>query len=637
MGNDSDSIVVTYDSETLAGRLSFIGQEPSAIWERLRTRAIEDPEGREVSGNEIVLPWAAVLTILREYGTRERQQAYGFRFKFDGQAEALAKEFAASLRRARESRLSIPASTTPNQLEDRLRSIGFTKRVLRWFQLRDLARLSAIPHGANFSVPGAGKTTVTLALHMLVRTPGLRLFVVAPKSAFPAWMSVVDECIGTNAPQEHLQQFTILDGSAKSNERCLRFLDSTRYLITYDLMIRQQSMLASVFSTMPMHIVLDEAHRMKAGTGSRRGAFLLNVSPLFVRRDILTGTPMPQGPEDLASQLAFLWPGHGLDIQVQRGDHPRDVLGELYARTTKTELGLPPAKRHFIDVPMLAGQMALYGVVRNETLRRFAAVVRGGGAGLDFLRARRSVMRLLQISANPTLALRAIAEDLPGISSGIVDAVVDEGVSQKIRAVMDHIRALASEGRKVVLWTIFTGTIADLEVLLADLNPVTLFGAVPSGSDTDLSTREGRLRRFHHDPSCKLLIANPAAAGEGISLHTVCHDAIYLDRTYVSTHYLQSIDRIHRLGLEPGVETNIYIYRTKAPPEIGSIDYSVSRRLATKIRGLQQLLDDKDLHQLALDEESAEEPIDYSVGLQDLIDLVEELEGKRRFSSEDQG
>jgi hypothetical protein len=151
---------------------------------------------------------------------------------------------------------------------------------------------------------------------------------------------------------------------------------------------------------------------------------------------------------------------------------------------------------------------------------------------------------------------------------------------------------------------------------------------VPSGDPTDMHTREGRLFRFHRDNACQVLIANPAAAGEGISLHTVCHDAIYVDRSYVSTHYLQSIDRIHRLGLPPDVETNIFIYRTKAPAGLGSIDYSVSRRLAMKIRGLQQLLNDQDLHEVALDEENADDPIDYDVELQDLVDLVAELEGK---------
>jgi SNF2 family DNA or RNA helicase len=128
-----------------------------------------------------------------------------------------------------------------------------------------------------------------------------------------------------------------------------------------------------------------------------------------------------------------------------------------------------------------------------------------------------------------------------------------------MRAVEAHVRRLAAEGKKALVWTIFTDSLFELERMLADLNPVTLYGGVPTGIESDGDSREGRIRRFHVDKSCQVMIANPAAAGEGISLHTVCHDAIYLDRSYVSTHYLQSIDRIHRLGLPPGTETNITV------------------------------------------------------------------------------
>jgi hypothetical protein len=196
-------------------------------------------------------------------------------------------------------------------------------------------------------------------------------------------------------------------------------------------------------------------------------------------------------------------------------------------------------------------------------------------------------------------------------------------------------RQLAKQGRKSVIWTIFTDTIEQMAAGLADLNPVTLYGAIPSGDPNDPNTREGRIRRIHEDPSCMVLIANPAAAGEGINLHMAVHEALYLDRSYVSTHFLQSVDRIHRLGLPPDVVTNVHIFQTKAPQGLGCIDHSVSRRLGQKIRALQQLLDDKDLHQVAFDEENSEEPIEYDVEFQDLVDLVEELEGKLSFDEEE--
>jgi SNF2 family DNA or RNA helicase len=284
---------------------------------------------------------------------------------------------------------------------------------------------------------------------------------------------------------------------------------------------------------------------------------------------------------------------------------------------------------------MRPGQLALYSLVRNEFLREFAKSINKSMGQAQFLRARRSVMRLLQLSINPSLALSAMANQGVMLTSAIVDQVMEERHSAKMVAVMDHARALANSGQKCVIWTIFTGTIESFVSALADLNPVFVHGGVPSGDASDLDTREGRIKKFHDDRDCAVLIANPAAAGEGISLHTVCHNAIYADRSYVSTHYLQSIDRIHRLGLLPGQQTDIFVYRSKAPPEIGSIDLSVSRRLTAKIRSMQVLLDDPDLHEIALDEEEAVDPIDYDVQLQDVIDLISELEGKSPVNGSD--
>jgi hypothetical protein len=91
-------------------------------------------------------------------------------------------------------------------------------------------------------------------------------------------------------------------------------------------------------------------------------------------------------------------------------------------------------------------------------------------------------------------------------------------------------------------------------------------------------------------------------------------------------HHMEFADptRIEGVG-------HVHIFQTRSPMGLGCIDHSVSRRLAKKVRALQELLDDEDLNKIALDEENAEEPIDYDVEVQDLIDLVEELEGHMDF------
>lgn len=596
------------------------------IWSRLKLAIRTKKLDHTLAGGEINISWPDTLGVVRELGSKANQKSLNFRFRPEGGAEDKLRAFAAQIRKTREQRSQITEVVSPEEIDRKLKAMGFTKRQLRDFQLRDLSHLLALSNGANFSVPGAGKTTVTFALHMLTRQPGQRFIVVAPKAAFQAWMDIVDECMGEEVPGGGAEPFTLLISGEEENRKALHS-GATRFIISYDMVIRQQGLLAAHFATTPIHLVLDEAHRMKAGWHSQRGAFFLRTADDPVRRDILTGTPMPQAASDMESQLDFLWPGHGYGLEISHGKSPREVLGSLYVRTTKTELGLPPAERHFIDVGMDSGQLALYSIVRNEFIRDYSKQISRGMGDVQFLRARRSVMRLLQLSINPTLALSALANDDLKIESSIVDLVLDEGHSAKMRAVMDHAYALAKEGKKCVIWTIFTDTIHSFVSALADLNPVYIHGGVPSGLPDDPESREGRIRRFHEDSGCYVLVANPAAAGEGISLHAVCHNAIYADRSYVSTHYLQSIDRIHRLGLGPDEETHIHIYRSKAPPVIGSIDMSVSRRLVEKVRNMQQLLDDPDLHEIAFDEEAAADPLDYDVELKDIIDLVAELEG----------
>lgn len=625
MASPPSELTIEYDPVRIIGCITRSDQESdSPIWERLRAHFAGRPDV-STSPLKIEMPWPDILGVIREFGSRSTQQSLNFRFRPVGEAVDKVAVFVRELRTTREKRDKLKVDLTAEEIKCRLNALGFTKRSLKPFQYRDIAHLLSLPHGANFSVPGAGKTTVTFALHLLVATQEEHLLVVCPKAAFPAWRSIVDECMDESAPNGGADPFIILDGREDETDRLLRS-DAKRFVISYDLLVRQQSTIAAYLARQPVHVVLDESHRMKAGMASQRGAFLLGVSSLPVRRDILSGTPMPQDANDLASQLGFLWPGQGLDLRLQRGVAPKEVLGQLYVRTTKQELGLPVAVRHFYQIKMAEGQLALYSVVRSETLRQLTKAVRSS-SGPDYVKARKSVMRLLQLSTNPTMALQSMIADDSSVSSGIVDKVIEEGPSTKMRAVAEHARQLAREGQKSVIWTIFTGSILDLEVMLADLNPVSLYGNVPSGEASDTNTREGRLLRFHLDDDCKVLIANPAAAGEGISLHTVCHNAIYLDRSYVSTHYLQSIDRIHRLGLPPETETHIHIYQSKAPRELGSIDLSVSRRLAIKIRNLQQLLEDPDLHRIALDEEDADDPVDLDVDLQDLVDLVAELEG----------
>ena len=108
---------------------------------------------------------------------------------------------------------------------------------------------------------------------------------------------------------------------------------------------------------------------------------------------------------------------------------------------------------------------------------------------------------------------------------------------------------------------------------------------------------------------------------EGVSLHKECHDAIYLDRTFNAGHWLQSIDRIHRLGLLPTDETRIRYLVTA-----GTIDEIVDARIHVKARNLAEALDDPSLVGTALPDEDAA-ILERAVDTDDLQALFAHLRG----------
>lgn len=593
---------------------------------------VHSTEGYRLHNGILDLPWSTFQRILPTIAKLQKRLA--FKLVADDSIKPLIEVFQRQFKEARKLQNTLVLKVPEEQIDERLESKGFDleKRRLKPFQKRDLARLLSLSNGANFSVPGAGKTTVTFALHLLTRTPDTHLLVVGPRSSFGAWKNIINECMYEDAAGNAAEPFTILQGGEQLITDELNS-GKQRFVISYDQAIRIPHVLTNYLMQNRVHLVLDESHRMKAGYDSLRGSLLLNLASFPIRRDILSGTPMPQSSHDMQSQLDFLWPGVGLGNRISRGEPPKDVLGNLFVRTTKKELGLKRPKRSFIHVPMSNPQLALYSILREKVLAQKSLLSKKNVEGLMHMRT--SVVRLLQASVNPTLALTKVIDDIDKEkSSVIVSQLLENPISPKMQAAINIARDNAQKKEKTLIWTIFRDTIDLLEEQLADLNPMVLHGGISSGDENDIETREARIKRFHEDPTCHVIIANPAAVSEGISLHTVCHNAVYVDRNYISTQYLQSIDRIHRLGLDPGTDTFIYILQSKAPKELGSIDYSVSRRLATKIRAMQELLDDADLHEIALDEEEAEIPIDEEI--EDVLSLIEELENSKDLTSEEE-
>ena len=119
-----------------------------------------------------------------------------------------------------------------------------------------------------------------------------------------------------------------------------------------------------------------------------------------------------------------------------------------------------------------------------------------------------------------------------------------------------------------------------------------------NGHPQELETRESIISRFLGRVGPAVLVTNPASCSESISLHHSCHNAIYLDRTYDAALFLQSVDRIHRLGLSPDATVSIHIIRSTLDG-MPTIDHLVEASLQRKEDRMRRLLQGAELAPLA--------------------------------------
>ncbi|MER6257790.1 DEAD/DEAH box helicase [Streptomyces sp. NPDC001584] len=453
------------------------------------------------------------------------------------------------------------------------------------FQVRDIRRLLSMRHGANFSVPGAGKTRVGLAVYAAMKECGLarRLLVVSPKSAYESWLSESQECFGSPPA------IRIMGGLPDPHAEIL--------VVNYERLDRSLAGLAGWLRAVPSMVILDEAHRMKLGAQGTYGSACMALGPLSRRRLILTGTPAPNGARDLENLLSFVWPGHGRRVVTQAvagGDlaHASSVLRPLFTRTTKSELGLPP----FQPVIRTVELDGLHREIYDALVGRFTA--RAEASRDDFDALGKAMLRLLMAATSPALLVEGSSRYEPlSFQVPPLEAAEDESLftllqklpqhemPPKYQAVRDIVSRNAAAGRKTLVWSTFVRNITSLERLLSVYQPAVVHGGTPD--------REEQIRRFRQDPDCCVLISNPATLGEGISLHRECHDAVYVDRDFMAGRFLQSLDRIHRLGLAPGTETRVTVLASG-----GTIDEVVTLRLAEKLEFMGAILDDPAVRQL---------------------------------------
>ncbi len=516
-------------------------------------------------------------------------------------------------------------------IQKSLNSYGFIRQ-LKPYQILPVYHLYALKNAANFSVPGSGKTTLALAVYALLRGEKFakKLLVIGPYSCFMPWEDEIKKCFRIPLETKRLH--------GPRDQRYEAYLFPNKYevfLTTYETAVNDLEYLMKLVRNDPFMVILDESHHIK-GINGKRSNQLLNLNLYPKTKIILTGTPMPNAYLDLFTQLSFLYPSVLLNNAANFKEKTKCVtkierfleekVEPLFTRITKSELDLPPIDLQKLTVKMSRSQTQLYRLISEHYDKVLDEL---NILNYELIRKYRRAkgIRLRQIASNLNLLTKKsieyekidalvdeIAEDSDHSSGhniiNLLDAIpnlqIDE-YSPKMIAARDLARDLRAQGvKKIIIWTDFIDNCILMKNLcqneFGEANSDLIFGETPKSDDDDIrtnspdeETREGKLLWFRQHQDFAILVMNPMACAESISLHEECHHAIYLDRSYNCGQFIQSKDRIHRLGLKKGTITHYYFLLSvyDSPEGQPTIDHKIDERLKLKEDRMLEILNDK--------------------------------------------
>jgi len=582
---------IGYVEDTQEAKLTWGGEPQSQVWLQVKRISLDHEPHSSTRGEcTLYMPWWSFLTFRGVLGGILKGSNTSYSFEENAsillqQAKSRANIYAKAI---------VEGTDTSNKvISEKLAKEGFIREMTQE-QSRNVCKLASLPSGASFSVPGAGKTTEAIAWFLYRREPKDALLVVCPKNAFASWEEQWVLCTGKED-----DRFFRLQGGVANIAKILK-QKPPLMLISYQQMCRVSNIVAHFLSTNRTFMILDESHRIKRGIPGQTAEAVLGLSHLPVGKMILSGTPMPQSTADLDPQFVFLYP----EVDIRTRDVV-ELFRPIYVRTTKSELGIPDPIIIRMPIPMLPTQYLLYQVMRSEVARQGSELRRSDISA--FRSMGKSVMNLLEMASNPAL----LADRLIGLEKrDMLSAVLAEGDSPKVRTACLLARQNAQRNKKTIIWSGFVKNVEMISNRLADLGADYIHGGVGTGDEDDNGTRENKIKRFHDDPNAMILVANPAAAGESISLHKVCQNAVYVDRSFNVAHFIQSMDRIHRLGLKPGQNPRVVILES-----VGTIDEVTAVRLSDKIGRMGRVLEDPSLLVEPIPVDIFTEELDENLGI----------------------
>lgn len=444
---------------------------------------------------------------------------------------------------------------------------------------------------AIFWEMGCGKTKTALDIAAWQYLEGHidTLFVVAPRGVHRNWITdEVPEHLSPDVENFHAvwYQGSRMGGKkyAKEMSDALAFDGLLIIAVNYDATITKRGKAYCnriMGERKGVMMVLDESPRIKNPTAKRTKA-ITKLGDKAVSRRILTGTPITNGPFDAYSQIRFLdagfWPSRHFGtynafknhygiynvqylsdgrkfnalVGYRNVDSLYDILSPVCDRKTKeTVLDLPPkiyTKRY---IELTKEQKRMYAELRDHSI--------------TFLNS--GEMVTAQIVLVEMLRLQTIISGF--VTTEMEQEIRDiEGGNPRIEEVIDTLADCAPQ--QTIIWARFKHDIDLISERLtkAEISHVTYDGRT---SDHDRAQaiadfRSGKARVF---------LANPAAAGEGLTLIEATVVLNY-SHSFKLAERLQSEDRCHRIG-----QTEPVLYVDFVCP--GTIDEKVVGALRLKM------------------------------------------------------
>ncbi|MDE5976922.1 MAG: DEAD/DEAH box helicase [Turicibacter sp.] len=480
-------------------------------------------------------------------------------------------------------------------------------RQLRDKQMWDAFFMTSMKKSSNFSVPGSGKTSSVLGVYAYLKAQGRvnKIVVISPKNAFGSWVDEFNICFDGI---EKARVFNIQDKQYKSKKMKRQVLgydtgNVNLFLFNYEGLKDYVDILQEIVSSHCL-LVYDEVHRIKSTTG-KRAAHSLSIAEKANYIVAMTGTPIPNSYEDIYNLLHILYADEyksffNFSSTMLKNPRSSDIqlinekMYPFFCRTNKNELNVPPPND---DV--------LLRVEASEAENRLFHILYRKYKGNLFS----MFVRILQLESDPKFLLKNLdiqefkkvieeVEDAPyemdyvDYSQEVVSLIKSIRQTTKTTRCLETVMKLVSEGKSVIVWCIFIESMDNLQRLLEEqgVRVMVIKGEV------SLEDRQVIIQSFKAG-EIKVLITNPHTLAESVSLHQVCHDAIYFEYSYNLVHLLQSKDRIHRLGLPEGQYTQYQYLMSEFifEGDYYSLDEQIFNRLSEKEQTMLDAIDQNHL------------------------------------------